>query len=96
MFILRITGDWSEYVGTLGFPTWRDLLRPCSSCNVQPSLLYSVVGCGPLTWPHRENSEEDYFVAVRRCKVFATLENGLQHQRVVSLLFNGGRPARFR
>ena len=91
MFIMRIKGDWSEYGSTLGFPTWRDLLRPCFSCNVPPTLLYSVEGCGPLTWPHRENDEEDYFTAVRRCELMVTLESALQHRRVVSLLFNDRR-----
>ena len=31
--LLFIKGDWSEYVGTLGFPAWNDGFRPCFACN---------------------------------------------------------------
>ena len=30
--------DWSEYSSAMGFPNWRDALRPCFKCNADMSI----------------------------------------------------------
>ena len=70
---LYVKGDWSELGVTLGFPTWKDALRPCFCCNASHDTLYSTLGMSidRLTW--LVNQDDDYFESCSRCEVVVTL-----------------------
>ena len=67
--LIFVKGDWAEYAGTLGFPTWGDSVRPCFCCNAS---LWDLYNFGDITGgllPWRSNQEGEYFTACRRCEI---------------------------
>ena len=66
--LLYLKGDWPEFCERFGYPTWASTMRPCLSCNGFGDSLYSVLGVGPLGLPWRENTDQDYEGACRRCE----------------------------
>ena len=84
--LMWLSGDWSEYAHTLGFPQWSDGLRPCFECNADLGNMLSWVGrvrVNELPW--RPNADEDYFLACERCERWVRLDSE-DHKLVVSLL----------
>ena len=83
---LYMKGDWSELGVTLGFPTWKDGLRPCWSCNACADNFYSVLGVDlqNLTWII--NGDDDYFDACSRCEIIVTLAGNADLTVVVNKL----------
>ena len=81
---LFVKGDWSEFVTSLGFPAWRDGVRPCFCCNAFDDL-YETADCDPLGLRWRENQDPDYFDACNRCEVKIQL-NRRQHSQLVEHL----------
>ena len=67
--IVWLKGDWSEYCGTFGFPTWQDTVRPCYVCNARPETLYSFEELSPAASPWRANTDDDYHAACARCEL---------------------------
>ena len=90
--ILNIRGDWSEFCGRLGLPTWADGLRPCPCCSSDAEGMYRFrgVSVGDLG-PHRVNRDEDYEDACRRCEVLVVLSKE-QRDRLLPLLLYDSRP----
>jgi hypothetical protein len=66
--LVHIKGDWCEYAGTLGFPTWNDGIRPCFACPAFGDNMFETVGhtIGALAW--EENADDDYEQACQRCE----------------------------
>jgi hypothetical protein len=64
-----VKGDWSEMVGTFGFPSWHDGLRPCYDCNAYGTGMYDPLGhtIRTLRWPR--NGADDYEAACCRCEL---------------------------
>jgi hypothetical protein len=72
--IVHIKGDWSEYAGTLGFPTWHDGLRPCFECPAFGESMFTPVGhaIGSLAWIC--NGDAEYEDACQRCEITVRLD----------------------
>ena len=66
--VVYIKGDWSEHNTTMGFPSWRDALRPCYECNCFASNMYDFAGCSLVGSPWRVNEAADYNAACERCE----------------------------
>ena len=64
---IYVKGDWSEFCGTLGLPTWQDGIRPCYLCAAHGEDQFVVAGNREeaLRWPM--NTEEDYRNCCQRC-----------------------------
>lgn len=90
--LLYIKGDWSEYCGTFGFPTWGSTMRPCLYCSCSSTSLFTYTGVSAVTFPHRENTDNDYDVAAARCEVRVRLTKA-QHKRMIGLLAYDKRPS---
>lgn len=71
--VLFVKGDWSEYATTLGFPSWRDSLRPCFACNAAGGVFNEYAGVSLRSVPWRNNTPGDYDAACRRCEIVVTL-----------------------
>ena len=85
--LIYIKGDWAEYAGTFGLPTWTDRFRPCYKCNASVDDLYCLEGLSPICCgKFRENGPEDYWDACERCEHVFVL-SALTHALLVSLLF---------
>jgi hypothetical protein len=72
--VIHIKGDWAEYAGTLGFPSWQDGLRPCFQCPAFGADMFSALGhtCVALAW--LQNDEGEYEAACQRCEVRVRLD----------------------
>ena len=85
--VLYIKGDWSEYAGTFGLPSWASSLRPCFRCRTSPEEMYrmvqiSAVSCGGF----QETPIDEYDLAARRCETHCVLSK-CSHARLLPLLF---------
>ena len=49
--VIFLKFDWMEICTTLGFPNWRDGLRPCFACNASVDSLYQFLRHGLRTVP---------------------------------------------
>ncbi len=65
--LVYVKGDWSEYCGTFGFPSWASSIRPCLYCNSDRDTWFSVAGLSPLSSPWRASTAADYVAACARC-----------------------------
>lgn len=93
---LYVKGDWSEYAGTLGFPTWADSLRPCFECCGFGLDLYIAFGNSMQTLRWESNHLAAYEMACRRCIVDVLIATGRLHTFVIERLVydknkDGGR-----
>lgn len=74
--ILFFKLDWAEIATSVGFPNWRDNLRPCFCCNAYLANMYSYAGhCMTALMGWRPNDDEDYEEACLRCEFRVTLDN---------------------
>ena len=71
--VIYVKGDWSEFCGRLGLPTWQDGLRPCPCCTAVGGDLFNVVGVSLVSWPCHLNDDADYEAACTRCEIRLTL-----------------------
>jgi len=91
--LIQIKGDWDEFCGHLGLPTWRSSLRPCFLCAGSGESLCDPRGAtaeGDSPWP--TNDDEDYERACERCEMWKTLETAEMHARVKAALRYDKRP----
>jgi hypothetical protein len=84
--VIYIKGDWAEYAHTLGFPTWRDGIRPCFECNAFGENLYDTLShsCDALNW--RCNEDADYDATCSRCELPVRLRDEAARQMVLRVL----------
>jgi hypothetical protein len=80
-----LKGDWMERITTMGFPSWRDGLRPCAECNGFGEVLSSVDGLRYDQTPWRPNGMDDYYNAVADCEMPVSV-SAAHHPYVVELL----------
>ena len=54
--LLMIKGDWSEYVGSLGMPSWATKYQPCIWCCCQKENMYNFSECraGGHNWGKKD------------------------------------------
>ena len=75
MFILWIKGDWAEFSGTMGFPTWASKNFPCFLCYAVKATWLQFAGCSLLHLPWAEAGPDDYEEACRVCEKIRTIHN---------------------
>ena len=78
--------DWMELATSLAFPSWSDGIRPCVRCNACGEDMVRCLHATPLHFPHRLNTERDYFDACTRCEVLVELD-ALDHRLLGNLLY---------
>ena len=85
---LYIKGDWAEYAGSLGLPTWHDALRPCYECPAFGAGQYIALGntMESLRWDL--NEETAYDSACQRCELHVTIATDAEK----TMLFDRLRP----
>jgi len=83
---LYIKGDWSEFSGTLGLPSWQDALRPCYLCNASGIDMFVASGNSDASLRWRENDLGDYESACNRCMITVRLRNDQQRDAVAAKL----------
>jgi len=83
---LYIKGDWSEFTGTLGLPSWQDGLRPCLLCSACGTDMFTAAGntSSNLRWD--ENSEGDYCRACDSCSISVCLPTDVHRDELVQKL----------
>ena len=62
-----VKGDWSEFCGTLGLPTWQDSIRPCYLCSAHGSDQYVAAGHTEEALRWAPNTNADYEACCERC-----------------------------
>ena len=88
MCLLWVKGDWSEYVSTIGFPGWKDILRPCFCCNGCSQDLCAHLGCSRLNLVWRVNGDDDYEVGCQRCEINIVIDRSTRDALVPLLRFD--------
>ena len=68
-----IKGDWSEFCGTFGFPTWSSAQHPCLFCHSPASGLGKIDTLSVASFPHPLKTAEEYAAACEAAEVWVTL-----------------------
>ena len=90
--VLYITGDWGEFVHSLGFPSWNDGLRPCWACAGCGEDLMATSGCSDAGLRWHCNTPTDYDAACLRCERRVHLYTDSQRDELVKCLAFDKRP----
>ena len=84
--VLYVKGDWAEYAGIVGFPTWRDGVRPCLRCDCSVWNMQTLIGITPEELgDFRETTAESYDDACTRCERLVVLDRS-SHAVLCTLL----------
>ena len=89
--LVQLKGDWDEFCGHLGFPTWKSSTRPCFLCAGSGPELYHPRGVSLHECPWPLNTDDDYEAAISRCEIWVTL-SAEDHSRVRRALHYDRRP----
>ena len=65
---LFLKGGWSEYVHTVGLPTWSSVAHPCPMCYTSRDKLYDLRGFSPIAMPSGRKTAAAYEEACARCE----------------------------
>lgn len=84
--VVMIKGDWSEFVNSLGFPSWATTRRPCFKCNATSHTMHSYADAGPLGLPWQKNRAADYWTACDECEIEVEVRTEKQRKLLVSTL----------
>ena len=90
---IQIRGDWTEFCGRLGFPTWQSSYHPCFCCAVPRASLYDATGACDFSFPHPLNDDVDHHWACERCEEFVRVTQD-QHRRLCFFVARRQAPER--
>jgi hypothetical protein len=67
--VILIKGDWAEFCGSLGFPTWASAEHPCVKCVCSRDTLYVTRGLSALSAPLPAKTMAMYSVACNGAEI---------------------------
>ena len=79
----HIKGDWAEFAGTLGFPSWVDAIRPCFKCNASAEDMRDYTEVSALSLPWRATGHADYLAA---CAMRVVVSSAAERDILVAAL----------
>lgn len=85
-FCLQIRGDWHEFAGSFGFPTWASSEWPCLWCHADRETMHEFEGVWPGHEPFQSTSSDSYEAACARCEIHIRVTGAEQHARLGALL----------
>lgn len=71
--LVMIKGDWAEFCGTFGFPTWSSSQHPCLFCHASAGGLGKVDSLSAVTFPHDLKTADQYEAACEAAEVWVSL-----------------------
>ena len=80
-----LIGDWAEYAGPIGLPTWNDVIRACYECNAWGPRMYEM-GRSIDHLPWITNSEDDYYDACDQCEVKVELRKRSGDKEAIKMI----------
>lgn len=83
--VLYVKGDWGEFSGSMGFPPWSSATRPCMFCSAAKDDMYNMANLSPVSFPYRENADDEHAAAAARCEIKVMITQEL-HKAILPLL----------
>ena len=89
--LIQIRGDWVEFAGQLGFPSFSSGSRPCFFCPAFGAEMHDFTSASVYNLGWHINTDDEYASSCTRCEIWVVVGTQAQHRALLTSLFSDTR-----